>query len=185
MYPYDNFPNSVPPVVVEDPDQHRFEDNGGPAWVEPDSICACTPDAAMPDEEWTAPQPIAETTTTQVISSDSEDDELLLGVEKMYSTIDAAAFFPGKRKPSKSNQWLYWGMRNKIFVYPDGSVIEPLKVGRGNRCRFSLTIIREIALSCYRRGNLKEDALREVFRRILMAEYGESSFQQPVDAELS
>lgn len=159
-YSWDTFPNSQPP--------------------EPDSICACTPEALMPEEEWTAPEPILKPTILPSLSDDAEDDELLLGVEKVYSTIDAAAFFPGKRKPCKSNQWLYWGMRNKIFTYPDGSIIEPQKVGAGQRCRFSLTIIREIALSCYRRGNLKEPALREVFRRILIAEYGEASFQQPV-----
>lgn len=101
------------------------------------------------------------------------DQHLLEGVEKMYSTAEAAAFF------GKSNQWLYWGMRNKIFVDANGSLIEPIRIGEGRRRRFTLPCIREIALSCYRRGNLKEDGLKEVFRKILIAEYGENAFEQP------
>jgi hypothetical protein len=111
--------------------------------------------------------------------SDRSDLIIAAGVDKVYSTEDAASFFPGKSGKdgkSKSDQWIYWGLRNKIFIYPDGSVIEPKQIGKGKRRRFTLPIIEEIALSCYRRGNLKEEELKEVFRRILIARYGESAF---------
>ena len=126
------------------------------------------------------------------------DDNLLDGVERVYSTSEAARFF------DKSNQWLYWGMRNGIFTYPpdtplsvddvvihrqtsargkvtaisqktltvvwDASSLEyevdpsevfklitPERIGKGGRRRFTLPVIRDIALSCYWRGNLSED----------------------------
>ena len=107
-----------------------------------------------------------------VINALVQQQTLLEGVEKMYSTAEAAQFF------GKTNQWLYWGMRNKIFVDVNGNLIEPIRIGKGGRRRFTLPIIRDIALSCYRRGNLKEDGLRAVFRKILIAEYGEDAFEQ-------
>lgn len=94
--------------------------------------------------------------------------ELLAGVEKVYSTSEAAQFF------GKSNQWLYWGMRNNIFTQPDGTRIEPERIGKGGRRRFTLPVIRDIALSCYRRGNLKEPELKEIMVRIARAEQGET-----------
>ena len=131
---------------------------------------------------------------------------------KTYSTSEVADFF------GKSNQWVYWGMRNAVFIYPPdaplvcgdtvvpqsssnprGSVvavssdkaavkwgneepewedasslrklIEPHRIGKGRR-RFTLPIIREIALSCLRRGNLKEDKLKEILRRIELSSRG-------------
>lgn len=85
-------------------------------------------------------------------------------VEKSYSSAEVVGFF------DKSKQWLYWGMRTKdasgatttpVFVYQDGTPIEPVKVGKGNRRRYTLPIIREMALACYRRGNLKERGFYE------------------------
>lgn len=101
------------------------------------------------------------------------DDELantgvLAGVEKVYSTSEAAQFF------GKSNQWLYWGMRNNIFTNPDGSKIEPQRIGKGGRRRFTLPVIHDIALSCYRRGNLKEHELKDILVKIARAEQGET-----------
>ena len=101
------------------------------------------------------------------------EQHLLEGVEKMYSTSEAAQFF------NKSNQWLYWGMRKGIFTDIEGNPITPIRVGSTGRRRFTLPVIREMALSCYRRGNLPESGLREVFKKILIAEYGEDAFEQP------
>lgn len=115
------------------------------------------------------------------------DSFLLAGIEKFYSTSEAAAFFPAKRtvkdpvtgepildaegKPvrkltTKSTQWLYWGMRNEIFTHPDGTPIEPKRIGKGKRRRFTLQDIRDIAVSCHRRGNLKEPELRDILKRV-------------------
>lgn len=147
------------------------------------------------------------------------DNELMAGVEKVYSTSEAAEFF------NKSNQWLYWGMRTGVFTYPDDTeinvddpvcrvsrpeergvvvygdegrldvrwdkdkhiinnmpveelrkLIEPVRIGKGGRRRFTLPIIREIALACYRRGNLKEPELLEIMRKIAVADMGEDAF---------
>ena len=113
---------------------------------------------------------------------------LLAGVPQVYSTSEAAEFY------GRSNQWLYWGMRNKIFRYPgirqpdgvikthydDGTeipfekrdIIEPERIGKGGRRRFTLPIIRAIAISCYNRGNFKKDELLEILTRVKHAELG-------------
>lgn len=119
------------------------------------------------------------------------DSQLLAGIEKFYSTSEVAAFFPAKRivrdehgekildpdtgEPvrkltTKSTQWVYWGMREHIFTHPDGTLIEPKRIGKGQRRRFTLSDIRDIAVSCHRRGNLKEPELREILRQIFIAE---------------
>ena len=106
------------------------------------------------------------------IEGDFDAESLTEGVQKVYSTSRAAAFF------GRSNQWLYWGLRTGIFTYKDGSPIEPERVGPIGKRRFTLPIIREIALSCYRRGNLSEDELQIIMERILLAEFGEKAFAQ-------
>lgn len=130
-----------------------------------------TPDAVVRD--W-------ENFRYQAVSHQFDRDVLLEGVERSYSTSQAAAFF------GKSNQWMYWGLRKGIFTYKDGTPIEPEwtgqrktsedgDVGPGRR-RFTLPIIREIALSCHRRGNLSEEGLEMVMAKILIAEFGERAF---------
>ena len=98
---------------------------------------------------------------------------LLKGVNRVYSTAETGAFF------DKSNQWMYWGMRKNVFTYKDGSTIHPERVGGGGRRRFTLPVIREIALSCYRRGNLTEAQLEVVLTRIVMAASGDYTPQVP------
>lgn len=137
-----------------------------PVAVEPTPEPAPEPVAAEPVSE-PAPEPVAAAPEPVV---EADDDELLAGVEKVYSTAEAAEFF------GKSNQWLYWGLRNNIFVDVNGQTIEPHRIGKGKRRRFTLPIIREIALACYRRGNLKEDELKAILRKILLAEHGEAAF---------
>lgn len=103
-----------------------------------------------------------------LVVDDESSANVLAGVEKVYSTSEAAKFF------GKSNQWLYWGMRNNIFTQPDGTRIDPERIGKGGRRRFTLPVIRDIALSCYRRGNLKEPELKEIMVKIARAEQGET-----------
>lgn len=55
-------------------------------------------------------------------------------------------------------------LRYQYFSDP----IKPIMVGR--RRRYSLPIIREIALSCYRQGNFKEEELKSVLAKIMLAE---------------
>jgi len=76
--------------------------------------------------------------------------------EKFYSTADAARFF------GKSVQWVYWAMRTGVFIHPDGTPIEPIRVGRNGRRRFTLSVLRDMARSCYRRGIVSEEELLDL-----------------------
>ena len=98
------------------------------------------------------------------------DEELMAeaGVEPIFSTSEAAEFF------DRSNQWLYWGLREKVFVDEHGEPLIPDWVGdmsRGRR-RFTIPIIREIARSSYRRGNFDLEHLKRVMIRARYAELG-------------
>lgn len=98
------------------------------------------------------------------------DEELLreAGVEPIFSTSEAAEFF------DRSNQWLYWGLREQVFTGTDGTPIDPDRIGhpvRGRR-RFTIPILKEIMKSSYRRGNLTGEQLTTIMRRIKMAEEG-------------
>lgn len=159
-------PEPAPEPVAAEPVPTAPEPAPEPVAVEPTPEPAPEPVAAEPVSEPT-PEPVAAAPEPVV---EADDDELLAGVEKVYSTAEAAEFF------GKSNQWLYWGLRNNIFVDVNGQTIGPHRIGKGKRRRFTLPIIREIALACYRRGNLKEDELKAILRKILLAEHGEAAF---------
>ena len=98
------------------------------------------------------------------------DQELLAeaGVEPIYSTSEAAEFF------DRTNQWLYWGLREGVFTREDGTPVELERDGHPStgRRRFTLPVIREIMLSTHRRGNLSQEELKTVMRRIKLAEAG-------------
>lgn len=106
----------------------------------------------------------------RVLSDDFKRDAVMEGVQKIFSTSQAAAFF------GRSAQWIYWGLREGIFTYRDGTPILPERVGKNDRRRFTLPLIREMALSHYRRGNLAEEELEAIMKRILLAEFGPEAF---------
>ena len=90
------------------------------------------------------------------------------GVDPIFSTSEAAEFF------DRSNQWLYWGLREGVFTHADGTLIEPERIGhpvRGRR-RFTIPIIKEIMKSSYRRGNLGPEQLKTIMRRVRYAQEG-------------
>ena len=93
----------------------------------------------------------------------SKADSVDLGV-RYFSTAEAARFF------HKSAQWVSWAMRNNVFVHPDGSVIEPVRIGKNGRRRFTLPVLRDMARACYRRGILDEVELEEVLGDLARAE---------------
>lgn len=136
-----------------------------------DEIYDPTPVATLKEvqEQWNAYR-------TKIVDRYFDSEDLLDGVEKIYSTSQAAEFF------GRSNQWMYWGLRKDphtgehVFQYKDGTPIQPERIGPGGRRRFKLPIIREIALSCYRRGNISEEELQEIMAKILLAEFGEKAF---------
>lgn len=84
--------------------------------------------------------------------------------EKIYSTAEVAKLF------GKSTQWCYWAMRNNMFTRPDGTVIEPIQLGQGRKRRFTIPMLRDIARSWYRRGNLSENELGEILAVLSQAE---------------
>lgn len=93
------------------------------------------------------------------------DSALMAGVERWYSAAETARFF------GRTNQWIYDRIANKKFVYTDGTAIEPVLM-EGNM-RFTTELIREIALSMYRRGTVKRPELILILRRVQQAELGE------------
>lgn len=109
--------------------------------------------------------------TSAIDDFESMSDEELLaeaGVEPIFSTSEAAEFF------DRSNQWLYWGLREKVFTYDDGTPIVPDRIGDAvhGRRRFTIPILKEIMKSSYRRGNVDYDQLKIIMRRIKLAERG-------------
>lgn len=98
------------------------------------------------------------------------DEELMseAGVEPVFSTTEAAEFF------DRSNQWLYWGLREAVFTDDDGNPLAPDRIGASSkgRRRFTIPIIKNILRSSYRRGNIDPDHLKTVMRRIRYAELG-------------
>jgi hypothetical protein len=105
-----------------------------------------------------------------MLSKEWDEDSLLEGEEKVYSTSQAAKFF------GRSNQWVYWGLREGIFTYKNGDPILPERAGTNGRRRFTLPLIREIALSCYRRGQIQEPELHDILAKVLLAEFGKKAF---------
>ena len=71
--------------------------------------------------------------------------------EKHYGIGEVARFF------GRPVQWVNAALRNNDFVREDGSIIEPVRIGKGQRRRFSLTDLDEMLRSCYRRGLVTED----------------------------
>jgi len=71
--------------------------------------------------------------------------------EKHYGIGEVARFF------GRPVQWVNAALRNNNFVREDGSIIEPVRIGKGQRRRFSLTDLDEMLRSCYRRGLFTED----------------------------
>jgi hypothetical protein len=70
---------------------------------------------------------------------------------------------------SENERDMEWRNQNGTLRYRYfADLIHPILVGR--RRRYSLPIIREIALSCYRQGNFKEEELKSVLSRIVLAE---------------
>jgi hypothetical protein len=112
----------------------------------------------------------------KVLANRFDDEMLMAGVEKVYSTSKAAEFF------GRSTQWMYWGLRpdpktgETPFAYKDGTPILPERIGTMGKRRFTLPLIKEIALCCYRRGSFTEDELEGIMEKILLAEFGRSAF---------
>lgn len=80
--------------------------------------------------------------------------------ERHCSTAAVAALL------GKSADWVSRGVREKTFVYADGSAVEPLRPGNGNRRSFSVPMVRAIAWSAYRRGTITPQRLEQVLAQL-------------------
>jgi hypothetical protein len=81
-----------------------------------------------------------------------------------FSTDDVARFF------RKSRKWLTWALRNNVFVRKDGTPIEPVRVGKNARRRFTVPLLRDMAKAAYRRGILDEVELEGVLGELAQVE---------------
>lgn len=84
--------------------------------------------------------------------------------ETYYSTAEAARMF------GKSADWVARGVREGKFTYPDGSPIEPLRVGKARQFRFTPAVLRDIARSSHHRGSLSRRQRDRVLAALARAE---------------
>ena len=162
---------TTPTVQTEDSQYPEWDDR----WSV--SVSAPAPDGEDPASEIKASW---DEFRRRAIAQHFTEESLSEGTEKVYSTSKVAQFF------GRSNQWVYWGLRpgpsgEQVFTYRDGTPIRPERVGKGGRRRFTLPIIREIALSCYRRGQITEEELQAIMAKILLAEFGPQAFANSGD----
>jgi hypothetical protein len=90
-----------------------------------------------------------------------------LGVEPTYSAREAAALL------GRSYSWLDQRLRKDQFVLPDGTVLQPLRTPGGYR-RFTLEMLKDIALSSYRRGWVSFGELKSIFFKLAKDAYGDT-----------
>ena len=82
----------------------------------------------------------------------------------VYSTAEAARLF------GRSDTWISRGLRDGVFVYPVGSAVEPILIGKGGRRQFTVPMLRAMAWSSYRRGNLSGEHLEGVLAELSRGE---------------
>jgi hypothetical protein len=87
-----------------------------------------------------------------------------LGVEPTYSAREAAVLL------GRSYSWLDQRLRAGQFTNPDGIVLQPLRTP-GDYRRFTLAMLKDIALCCYRHRWFTMDALKLVLRELAIAAY--------------
>jgi hypothetical protein len=70
----------------------------------------------------------------------------------------------------RSPSWLDQGLRGDKFTLPDGTKVEPRRTA-GRYRRFTLAMLEDIALSCYRHGLFPMGKLKSTYRELLIAAY--------------
>jgi len=85
-----------------------------------------------------------------------------LGLEPTYSAREASTFL------GRSYSWLDQGLRENKFVLHDGTTVQPRRTAGGYR-RFTLAMLRDIAVSCTNQGWFSLDELKFTLRELLIA----------------
>jgi len=88
----------------------------------------------------------------------------VLDIQATYSAREAAALL------GRSYSWLDQRVREEKFILPDGTVVRPLRTAGGYR-RFTLAMLKEIALSSYRQHWFSMDELKSTFLELAMVAY--------------
>lgn len=83
---------------------------------------------------------------------------------KYFSTAEAAAIL------DKSAQWVLRRLKDRVFAYPDGSPVRPLRSGPGGGFRFTVPMLKAMAWSSYRRGDLDKRQMASVLQRLFYAD---------------
>jgi hypothetical protein len=96
------------------------------------------------------------------MSADPTSVIAALGIEPTYSAREAAALL------GRSFSWLDQRSRRGDFVQPDGSTVQPLRTPGGYR-QFTLPLLRDIAMCCYRHGWCSFDELKATLGRLVTA----------------
>jgi len=81
-----------------------------------------------------------------------------------YSTDEVAKLF------RKSRNWVRWALRNNVFIRKDGTPIEPVRLGKSSRRRFTVPLLHDMAKAAYRRGVLDEIELEAVLDELTRTE---------------
>ena len=87
-----------------------------------------------------------------------------LGIEPTYSAREAAVLL------GRSYSWLDQRLRQDQFTLPDGTVLEPLRTPGGYR-RFTIAMLRDIALCGYRHHWFSMEKLKSTFYQLAIAAY--------------
>jgi hypothetical protein len=90
-----------------------------------------------------------------------------LVVEPTYSAREAATLL------GRSYSWLDQSLRDNKFTLPDGTKVEPRRTA-GRYRRFTLAMLEDIALSCYRHGLFPMEKLKLTYRELLIAAHRET-----------
>ncbi len=85
-----------------------------------------------------------------------------LDLEPTYSAREVAAFFP------RSYSWLDQRLREGQFSLPDGRTVKPMRTSGGYR-RFSLAMVRDIAVCSTNAGLFSLEELKSTLRNLLVA----------------
>lgn len=101
--------------------------------------------------------------TTNVEREMPSAEELLkeAGIRKSFSSKEVAQDFFGEKV-----EWLYFHLYADHFHDQSGNLVEAKRVGKGNRRRFSLDNIRNMAASTYDRGYISYDQLLSVLEKV-------------------
>lgn len=84
--------------------------------------------------------------------------------ERIYSTREAAGFL------GQPLNWVSWALGERFFTYPDDTPIEPLRVGRSRRRRFTGSMVKEMARSAHRRGVMSRRECERVLAELSRTE---------------